>query len=236
MLILFYLTLFATACHSSRVIDRFGGSRHHSGRCLILYPDLHEDIENGISMVSIIHKLDFVFNFADKYNCSFKQGKAPGDIFFHYPNGTYTGPIGIVQRHEADTMTYPVRPDSLPFNPGLIGPALYPADVAIVYKKMKPIVIERELTSFVTQFPIILYAYIVIGLLLFVTCFLITEDTWKASLIERITPKKLSLLCEQAAYSLVGQSTLEAKTTRGRIALGSLYLLIFFFVYRLFLS
>ena len=202
---------------------------------MIWYPDLNKDIENGLPMASILHKLDFVLNFFDKYNCSLKQGKLPGDIFFHYPNGTYTGPIGMIQRNEVDTFTYPVRPDNLPFNPGLIGPTLFPADVAIGYKKMEPIVTERELTSFVTQFPNIVYAYIMIGLLLFVTCYFITEDTWKASLIERMTPKKLSLLCEQAAYSLVGQSTLDAKTTSGRFALGSLYLLVFFFVYGLFL-
>ena len=235
MVILFYLTLFATACHTSRVIDRFGGTRHHSGRCLVWYPDLDKNIENSIPMVSIVHKLDFALNFFDKYNCSFKEGKVPGDIFFHYPNGTYTGPIGMIQRNEVDTFTYAVRPDSLPFNPGLIGPTLFPADVAIGYKKMEPIVTERELTSFVTNFPNIVYAYIMVVVLIFVTYFFITENTWTSPLIERMTPKKLSLLCEQAAYSFVGQSNLDAKTTSGRIALGSMYLLVFFFVYGLFL-
>ena len=235
MVILFYLTLFATACHTSRVIDRFGGTRHHSGRCLISYPILDKNMGNDLLIVWMIYKFDFAFNFLDKYNCSFREEKVAADVFFYYPNGTYTGPIGMIQRNEVDTFTYAVRPDSLPFNPGLIGPTLFPADVAIGYKKMEPIVTERELTSFVTNFPNIVYAYIMVVVLIFVTYFFITENTWTSPLIERMTPKKLSLLCEQAAYSFVGQSNLDAKTTSGRIALGSMYLLVFFFVYGLFL-
>ena len=168
-----------------------------------------------------------------RINCSFKEGKFPEDVFFHYPNGSYTGPIGMIQRNEVTTMLYPVRPDSLPFSPGLIGPVLAPADVAIAYFKNNPIEIKREMTSFVTDFPTIVYAYILIGLLIFAICFMITE----VGFTKEFGPKKLMSICEKTGYTLVDQATLDAETTTGRIIkLMILHVTVIFFIHGLFLT
>ena len=180
-------------------------------------------------------KPNFVWgkNIFERINCSFKEGKFPSDMFFHYPNGSYTGPIGMIQRNEVTTMLYPVRPDSLPFSPGLIGPVFAPADVAITYFKNDPIEIKREMTSFVTDFPTIVYAYILIGLLIFAICFMITE----VGFTKEFGPKKLMSICEKTGYTLVDQATLDAETTTGRIIkLMILHVTVIFFIHGLFLT
>ena len=74
----------------------------------------------------------------------------PVDYFIYYPNGSYTGPLGMLQRSEIDSVPYVARPDSLPHNPVLIGKVFTAADVAIGFRKKAADPIERELTSFVT--------------------------------------------------------------------------------------
>ena len=69
-------------------------------------------------------------------NCSFVEADLNGigdDFFFHYPNGSYTGFLGMLQRNQVDTVAYGVRPDSLPFEPALIGGVIGPADVVILH-------------------------------------------------------------------------------------------------------
>ena len=197
--------------------------------------DESNDFAKNFPLEKIRPQFKFAKDLLLRYNCSFKGGKFPRDMFFHFPNGTYTGPIGMIQRNEVDTMLYPVRPDSLPFTPGLIGPTILPADATIIYYKPKPIRSSRELTSFVTDFPGIVYAYLVIGLFIFVVFFLITEKG-SASITEELKLKKLLCLCEEAAYSLLGQIPFVAETISGRIILTILFFLVFFFVDGLFLS
>ena len=224
-----------TVSLGSRVSDRFGGPRNHSGSCLIWVPDRNNELGSNLPMNKIKPKFEWVFSLLERINCSVKEGKFPKDMFFHYPNGSYTGPIGMIQRNEVTTMTYVVRPDSLPFNPGLIGPVLMPADVAIGYFKHGPIQTTTDMTSFVTDFPGIVYAYVLIGLFIFCVCFIITEGR-EVDFPKRFGAKNLMSVCEKTAYTLVDQGTLDAETTSGRITLTNLHVMVMFFIYGLFLS
>jgi len=110
----FVLIILVAVSSGSRVIDRFGGSRYHSGRCLVWVPDRNNEVGTNLPIDKMLSKFDWFFTITQRYNCSYKEGKFPEDMFFHYPNGSYTGPIGMIQRNEVTTMIYPVRPDSLP--------------------------------------------------------------------------------------------------------------------------
>ena len=235
MYLFFVFTILAAVSSGLRVVDRFGGSRSHSGRCLVWIPDRNNQLVTAFPIDKMKSKFDWALNAFQRNNCSFKEGQFPSDMFFHYPNGSYSGPIGMIQRNEVTSMLYPVRPDSLPFSPGLIGPVIGPADVAIGYFKNDPIQIKREMTSFVTDFPRIVYAYIFIGLYLFAVCFMITEGR-EVAFTKRFRPKKLMSIFEKTAYTLLDQETLDAGTTRGRIILTVLHVLVIFFIYGLFLN
>ena len=135
-----------------RVIERFGGKHGHLGRCLIFIPDSQSQIPRDL-FVNTINVGRSITQWLRDFNCTIKEGHIPDDFFAYYPNGTYKGALGMLQRSEFDTVPYFARPDSLPFNPVLIGTVFTPADVGVGFRKKLAVPSERELTSFVTEFP-----------------------------------------------------------------------------------
>ena len=219
-----------------RVIERFGGKHGHLGRCVIFIPDQHSQIPQDVLFNTINLGRSATQWFRD-FNCTITEGHVPGDFFDYYPNGTYKGLLGKLQRSEFDTVPYFARPDSLPFNPVLIGKVFLAADVSVGFMKKFAVSSKRELTSFVTEFPGIVYVYILIALFIFIVSFLILEKKKKKlPLIKRLTLTKIAHLIEQTSYCLVDQETLDAVTTPGRIVLFTLHTLLVTFIYGLFLS
>lgn len=161
------LTLSYTA-GSSRVIDRFGGRFRQDCPCRMMWA---KKLSDGAAEYSGAYpRLDItlgtLFNFAGKINCSlefvpFDDLGVPDD------NGTYNGGIGIIQRQEADVHGFLVRPDSLPFEPGIIGPVILEGDATIVSRKNLSKPIAREIVSFVEDFDEVTYAYAFLVILLF---------------------------------------------------------------------
>ena len=218
-----------------RVIERFGGKHGHLGRCLIFIPDQQRQIPPDL-FSNTIEIAGPATQWLRDFNCTTIDGHVPDDFFRYYPNGTYEGALGMLQRSEFDTVPYFVRPDSLPFNPVLIGKVVASADVGVGFRKTFANTTERELTSFVTEFPGIVYGYILIALFIFIVSFLIAERKKKRPFFKTLTPKRIAHMIEQTAYCLVDQETLDAETTPGRLVLLTLNILIVIFIYGLFLS
>ena len=217
-----------------RVIERFGGKHGHLGRCLIFVPDEYHSVPPNM-VPNLLEIAIPATKWARDFNCTIFEGHVPDDFYFYYPNGSYTGPLGMLQRSEFDSVPFVGRPDSLPFNPVLTGKVFTAADVAIGFRKKGPVQSERELTAFVTDFPGIVYVYVLIALFIFIVLFLIFEKK-NQTLTKRLAPKNIAHLMEQVAYCLVDQMNLDAATNPGRLLLVSLHTLLLVFIYGLFLS
>lgn len=91
-------------------------------------------------------------------------------------NGTYDGFVGAIQRNEANSAIAVIRPDSLPFEPGIIGSTLFAADAVILSKKKLKVQQTRDVMSVFVDVGRLMYIYTAYVLLL--TAILITVG-WK---------------------------------------------------------
>jgi hypothetical protein len=104
-----------------RVIERFGGRYGSLGRCIMFIPLAFRQLPVEKMIPRTYETGKGVFKWFNDYNCTFLEGTMGEDFFSYSPNGTYSGPLGMIQRGEVDVVPYVARPDALPHNPGLIG-------------------------------------------------------------------------------------------------------------------
>jgi len=184
-----------------RIFERYGAKSGFLGRCRIFIPDnilqlFQPSIENnnGVVLTNTMDYFKGMILTAKRFNCTSIVDSIPDDFFFYHPNGSYTGPLGMIQRNEIDTTVYVARPDSLPFEPVDVGAVFSSSDVTINFNKRIAKPIERELTSFVTEFPGIVYCYLFIALFIFVVSLLILDSEAKITL-KRILHLIESTIC-----------------------------------------
>ena len=230
-------TLTPTA-DGTRIIDRFGGSHRSLDPCVIMaYKHLMTIEEDTLRRFpSVTRSVSGLFRFLSDYNCTLMPYEMQPDPYGYLPNGTYTSTVGIIQRNEVDTMMLFVRPDSLPFEPGLIGPVMLPADSSITSARMSSKVqtIERTLTVFISDFGVINYCYVFICIFVFGLLFVLLEHN-NLSVRERLSITRICKLIERIGYSLVDQESMNATNTHSRILLLAFNVFLFFMLYGLFL-
>ena len=219
------------------VIERFGGKHGPLGRCIMFLPRRFQDIPNLDTIApNIFGVADSTFKWMKDYNCSVEPGPVIDDFFYYHPNGTYEGPLGMIQRSEVDIVPYVARPDSLPFNPGIIGSVFAPSDVAIVFMRKNGTNFNRELISFVMDFPGIVYTFIFLALIIFVVSLAIMERTKDSKIVDRLSMKQVGHLFEQTVYALFDQEYMEAVSVSGRLVWLTLLIFIIVFINGIFLS
>ena len=238
-ILIFMLFLPLNVLSGFKIIDRFGGSYPKNAVCRILYPKAVADILNGDLKERFSAAIDSIldgFRVIKYLNCSSSEFEVDGDPFAMLPNGTYTSAIGLIQRKEAEMVTILVRPDSLPNEPGIIGPVLFEAEAVIVSKRVSSELqrTTRQLTAFFSDIPDLNYFFINITVFIFVVTFLIMEYR-NLPVNQRISTKKLLIMFENVFHGFSDALNLEAQTMTGRIVLGSFFVFLFFFVYGLFL-
>ena len=230
-------TLTPTA-DGTRIIERFGGSHRSLDPCVILVSKTVMTLEEDTlkRLPSVTRSVSGLFRFFSDYNCTLMQYEAQPDPFGYLPNGTYTSTVGIIQRNKVDTMILFVRPDALPFEPGLIGPVMFAADACITSARMSSRVqlIQRTLTVFISDFGVINYCYVFICIFVFGVLFLLLEHS-NLSVRERLSISRICKLTERIGYSLVDQELIEATKTHSRILLLAFNVFLFFMLYGLFL-
>lgn len=151
-----------------KVSSRFDSIYDPNARCLIQQIRQYGDNKYAPRSMRLLKQSMDSFH---KFNCSMdmvesREENTPDE------NGTYSGVIGMIQRHEQDIGWLNIRPDSLPFEPGKIAPPLVPADVTIISHRNKSHIDRHEITSFLDQDACV-YAYSVIVLAFMASCLLI---------------------------------------------------------------
>ena len=163
MLIILFLS--TPVVNATKVIDRFGGFYRKDLPCKIWMPSNLEILIDDVQSTRAI-KSGILLDPLRVLNCSIFQTKSK-DFGYPLDNGSYTGLIGKVQRQESDVMMIPVRPDSLPHEPALIGPILLEADAAILSSKSKKKRITREILDLVNDVDPLVYTYLVTSIIVF---------------------------------------------------------------------
>ena len=218
-----------------KITQRFGGS-YPKNACRLMYlRDMSVAAADQYRLITA-SILDG-FRVIDYLNCSKIEFAVSEEPLAMLPNGTYTSTVGYIQRNEADILTFIIRPDSLPHEPGIIGPELFEADASIMSARVKSRAekSERQLLNCIADFPIVNYAFILITTFIFVVMYLIMEHR-NRPLIERISTTKLLTFLENASHGFVDHINLYASRTTGRILLGSFLVFLFFVIYGMFLS
>lgn len=158
LLVLSNVESFAT---SSRIIDRFGGRIRTDIPCRL---SMMKDSQMTVGPLNDL-RLAWMW-WLQRVNCTFvfdtyEDTGLPDD------NGTYNGCIGRVQRGESDIFAMFIRPDALPYEPGLLGPVMIEADEAIFSRRNYSRQINREIASFVAEFDEVLYSHVAFALYMF---------------------------------------------------------------------
>ena len=239
LIIILVIVLFLTSyAYGKKIIERFGGS-YPKDSCRVLYPSFVDGIEGDFKQRChpLIDSISKGFAFMGYLNCTMVPWMGDQDPLEMLPNGTYTSAIGFIQQNEADILTLVVRPDSLPNEPGIIGPELLEADIAILSARLQGNAERnvRQLTVFFADFPVVNYAFILIMTFIFMVMYLIMEHR-DMPLIERISIKKLLNLTEGVSQAFMDSVNLDASRTTGRIVLGSFLIFLFLLLYGIFLS
>ena len=157
--------------YGAKIIDRFGGFYRKDLPCKVWVAEGSEALDEIQAAPTFKYKT-MVAPFK-KLNCTCIGTKADE---FGYPmdNGSYTGLIGMVQRRETDLLFIAVRPDSLPYEPALIGPMFVAADAAIISGKSKKNRVNREILAFVIDVDPLVYAYFCMSIIVFSVCYTIS--------------------------------------------------------------
>jgi hypothetical protein len=222
---------------SGRIIDRFGGKYPIGARCKLLYFDFLNGLEGYTKecLSPVLNTIDHGIRAHNLLNCT----SVPYSVLkiAILPNGTYTGAVGFIQRNEADIITLVIRPDNLPYEPGIIGPDFVDAEVAIVSARTQSWGIreKRTLTVFFRDFGDLNYIFSVISIAIFMTTYLVFEHQGE-SLVQRIGVQRYLKIIEKVFHSLIDQQIMDAQRLKGRIVLGSLNIFIFFLVHGFFMS
>ena len=239
---MYYSTLLVfIVCYSivygAKIIDRFGGFYRQDLRCKIWVAENYEGFDE-IQTTSTFKSKTILDPFR-KLNCTFFR--AEGDDFgYRLDNGSYTGLIGIVQRRESDLMMIPVRPDSLPYEPALIGALIFETDAAIISGKSKKNRVNREILAFVIDVDPLVYAYFFISIIVFSVCYTISmflfkeyeEEDWDALTVGQ---DFLNTVWESCAAAL-DEEQFSPENYSSRILTLFFTLGLFFGVYGIFLN
>ena len=222
------ITLFRE-CGPTKVVDRFEGYYAKDIRCRIWSPTGYKVGQKTSPM------FDDLFIAAKKFNCTWIQSLSTQNGY-PYPNGTYTGIIGKLQRNEADFAPITGRPDGLPFEHVLIGPILMEADVIIVTQRKYGQQITREILQFVYDFNPIVYKYLFLVIL--VVCILYTMTTYKSSWKEdpRLAVKAFFKHLWESFNLIIDQENFQSETNVRRILVLFFASFIFFMIYGIFLN
>src|SRR5882724_2755384 len=138
-LVMLFLVLILNFDSSSslRVRERFLGWKNPDIPCKVLVSDRFSEIElMSRQTPNFRNAFNDLFDFLTQYNCSFISSHI-SDFLSYLPNGTYTTGMGFIQRNQVDTMFFTSRPDSLPFDPAIIGPVVESADVSMLTKRLE---------------------------------------------------------------------------------------------------
>ena len=222
------ITLFRE-CGPTKVVDRFEGYYAKDIRCRIWLPS---GIDVGDKMSPMFEDLMTTIK---RFNCTWIE--APySESGYPYPNGTYTGIIGKLQRNEVDFAPITGRPDGLPFEPVLIGPIIMEADVIIVTQRKYGQQITREILQFVYDFNPIVYKYLFLVIL--VVCILYTMTTYKSSWKEdpRLAVKAFFKHLWESFNLIIDQENFQSETNVRRILVLFFASFIFFMIYGIFLN
>ena len=223
----------------TRIIDRFGGKHRSLDPCVVMVSKSVMTIEEDTlrRLPTVTRSISGLFRFLSDYNCTLKQYYAEPDPLAHLPNGTYTSTVGIIQRNEVDTIIFFVRPGSLLFEPGLIGPVIFAADACVLSARLSSKVqkLNRSLTVFISDFGVMNYCYVFIAIFVFGILFLLLEHN-DLPVRERLSISRILELTEGIAYSLFDQESMGATKTHSRILFLAFNMFLIFMLYGLFLS
>lgn len=222
------------------VKDRF---QRQLSSCKILVASQSNQKIPGIDISFMLEAFNSLNRFFIRYNCSiiYRDFSVIGEPF---ENGSYTGFIGMIQRHEADTTLFFIRPDSLVGQPAIIGPVAFPSDAVIVTQQNNATIWNRRVTSFVNQFDDFVYTYTFIVLVIVAVVLTACEPLKFESLPDdrRKRNKILAFIrqfldnLKEMHFSLLDQNTLEGSTTSSRILVTSFYGFLFFLLYGIYLN
>ena len=222
------------------VKDRF---QRQLSSCKILVASQSNENVPGMDISFMLDIFKSYNNFFIRYNCSiiYRYFSVTGEPL---ENGSYTGFVGIIQRHEADTTLFFLRPDSLVGQPVIIGPVVFPSDAVIVTQQNNATIQDRRVTSFVNQFDNFVYTYTFIVLVM-VAVVLTACEPLKYSSLPDDRRKKRKILAfirqlldnlKELHFSLLDQNTLEGSTNSSRILVTSFYGFLFFLLYGIYLN
>jgi hypothetical protein len=205
---------------SSKVIERFGGS-YRGIRCSIWLPQ-------GLNLPSEFNRL----------NCSIKSSEYI-DSGNPSANGTYNGVIGYIQRQEVDLVFLLVRPDGLPFEPGLIGPMIHEADAIIITATKNSEKVSREILQFLNDFDFNIYIYLIIVTVIMCIFYTFVGDLNNGTFLRDTTINVLKNFfenLEDAFNCLIDQENFQPKTDASRVLTFFFACFMFVSVYGIFLN
>ena len=174
-----------------------------------------------------------------KLNCTTFTSK---EYHFGHPldNGSYTGLIGIVQRQESDVMFISVRPDSLPYEPALIGPILFEADSVIISGKSKQHRVSREILELVNDVDPLVYTYLIISIIVFSFCYTMSILLCKENDTEDWNPltvgKSFLKTIWESCAAVLDEEQFSPESFSSRILILFFTLGLFFGIYGMFLN
>ena len=223
--------------HGTKVIDRFGGFYRTDLPCKFWWPSVSEELQkmhagSAFKKSALLHRLK-------KLNCTnFKSNVY--DFGYPLDNGSYTGLIGMVQRQETDLLMIPVRPDSLPHEPALIGPMFFEADATIISGKSKQHRVSREILELANDVDPLVYAYLVVSIIVFSFCYTISVVLSTANEIEAWDPLTvgkyfLKSIWESCA-AVLDEEQFSPESYSSRILTSLFTLSLFFGIYGMFLN
>jgi len=163
-------------CNPSKIIDRFRGSYPQNKACAAKFNAVFT-----VKTIDIISQYNYRYVIIlNKINCTFiySSDSDPGQPDDH---GNYSGIIGQIQRNEFQFGMALVRPDSLPFEPGLISPVIMPADsIVLSHRNDSHRSYETNLANFVNHIHIVFYSNFLLCSIILVIVF-----TWIVVAFER---------------------------------------------------
>lgn len=151
-----FIILFSTnLVHCLTPRQKFIDSGSSNEKCSILFPSLIDNYLTPSFKTFFTSLKDWI----RKVNCTPEVINEYSNIGSPDENGTYDGIIGMIQRNEANSFIFFIRPDALPYEPTKIGPVLFPADAVISSKKKLKVQQTRDVLSVFIDVGMMMYIY-----------------------------------------------------------------------------
>lgn len=155
----------------------YGGSPPRDVSCKIFQPNYGiVDLKSPVDAIQLeLRNLVLDYYRPPKFtNCTTDYGNVGQNMVKTsriLPNGSYDGFIGMIQRNEYDMVIFGMRLDLLRNDPGIIGPAIGPADAIIGVGKYHDDVIKANIFAMMDNFDHETIAFIFISFYIF--CFVL---------------------------------------------------------------